>query len=409
MITGFVGKDQVSAPGDLNGDGRDDLAARNPATGDLVLFLQRADHTFRRVLAGTGWGSYNLITAAGDLDGDGHPDLVARDASGTLWLFAGNGHAGFASAVHVSGGYGAYSTVTGGGDFTADGKPTSWSATARREPPTSCPATATARSANGSARSPASAPAPAPAVGNVGGNGSPDVVSVVGSTVRAWVNPGTFDLGRPIDTGVSFAGATQILAVGDWDRDGYGDVVTRETTGNLVLWLGDGHGRLRRAGVLATGFATVARLAAVGDMTGDGFPDLMGQPRGGQMRIYPGRGAVGLKASYPAYGAIKTGAQIGVGRWNADGAPDTLIRSGPRLTLYAGNGPGGLSTPTRLPVDVSAYDWVIGVSDLTLTGHPDLLVRQKNTGRLFALQGTPTGFLAPVYLGQGLGGYDLAG
>src|SRR4051794_1229298 len=409
VIAGFVGKDQVSAPGDLNGDGRADLAARNPATGGLVLLLQRADHTFRRVVAGTQWASYNVISAVGDIDGDGHPDLVARDASGTLWRFAGDGHAGFAKAVRVSGGYGAYSTITGGGDFTRDG--------ARdllvRDRATGATYVVPGHGDGtfGQRLGPFArlASAPAPAVGNVGGNRAPDVVAVVGSTVRAWVNPGTFDLGRPIDTGVSFAGATQILAVGDWDRDGYGDVVTRQTTGNLVLWLGNGHGRLTRAGVLATGFGSVARLAAVGDMTGDGFPDLMGQPRGGVMRIYPGRGAVGLKASYPAYGAIKTGAQIGVGRWNDDGAPDTLIRSGPRLTLYAGNGPGGLSKPTRLPVDLSAYDWVIGVSDLTLTGHPDLLVRQKNTGRLFALQGTPTGFLAPVYLGQGLGGYDLAG
>ena len=144
-------------------------------------------------------------------------------------------------------------------------------------------------------------------------------------------------------------------------------------------------------------------------MTGDGFPDLMGQPHGGVMTIYPGRGLVGLGTRYPAYGSIGSGTQIGIGRWNGDGAPDSLIRRGGTLTLYRGNGPGGLSSPTRLPVDLTPYDWVIGVSDLTLTGHPDLIVRQKGTGRLYALQGTPQGFLAPVYLGEGLGGYDLAG
>ena len=84
------------------------------------------------------------------------------------------------------------------------------------------------------------------------GNKAPDVAALVGTTVKVWVNPGTFDLGRPIDTGVSFAGANRILGVGDWDRDGYGDVVTRQSgTGNLVLWRGDGRGHLQRAGVLA--------------------------------------------------------------------------------------------------------------------------------------------------------------
>ncbi len=121
VIAGFVGKDQVSAPGDLNGDGRADLAARNTATGGLVVFLQRVDHSFRRVVAGTGWKSYDLVSAAGDLTSDGHPDLVARDAAGVLWLFAGNGHGGFAGAVRIAGGFASYSTVTGGGDLTADG------------------------------------------------------------------------------------------------------------------------------------------------------------------------------------------------------------------------------------------------------------------------------------------------
>jgi hypothetical protein len=409
VIAGFVGKDLVSAPGDLNGDGRADLTARNPATGGLVLLLQRPDHTFRRVVAGTTWGSYDLIAAAGDLNGDGHPDLVARDAAGALWRFAGDGHAGFASAVRVAGGFGGYATITGGGDLTADGLRD----LLVRDRATGATYVVPGRGDGtfGRRLGPFArlASAPAPTVGDVGGSAAPDVVSLVGTAVRAWINPGSFDLGRPIDTGVRFTGATQILAVGDWDRDGYGDVVTRQTAGTLVLWLGNGHGRLTRAGVLASGFGSVARLTAVGDMTGDGYPDLLGQPSGGVLRIYPGRGAVGLKQSYPAYHTAISGAQIGVGRWNADGAPDTLVRSGPRLTLYAGNGPGGLGSPSRLPVDLSPYDWVIGVSDLTLTGHPDLLVRQKGTGLLFALQGTPTGLLAPVYLGQGLGGYDLAG
>ncbi len=231
VIPGFVGKDQVTAPGDLNGDGRTDLAARNPATGALVLFLQRADGSFRHVAVGTQWGSYDRISAAGDLNGDGQPDLVARDASGALWLYAGDGHAGFASAVRIPGRFGA---------LLDDHR---WRRLHRRRAPRPPgpgpghrrhlhPARQRRRHLRpaGSGPSPGSRPAARPAVGNVGGNGTPDVVSVVGGTVRAWVNPGTFDLGRPIDTGVSFAGADRILDVGDWDRDGYADVVTRQAS-----------------------------------------------------------------------------------------------------------------------------------------------------------------------------------
>jgi hypothetical protein len=35
-------------------------------------------------------------------------------------------------------------------------------------------------------------------------------------------------------------------------------------------------------------------------------------------------------------------------------------------------------------------------------------VRERGTGRLYAVPGTTTGFRAPIYLGQGMKGYDLA-
>jgi len=99
---------------------------------------------------------------------------------------------------------------------------------------------------------------------------------------------------------------------------------------------------------------------------------------------------------------------IGVGRWDGDGAPDGLLRRGGTLTVLHGNGPGGLHAPSRLKADLSPYDWVIGVSDLQVTGHPDLIVRARGTGRLYALPGTGAGLKAPVFLGGGFGGFDLA-
>ena len=122
-----------------------------------------------------------------------------------------------------------------------------------------------------------------------------------------------------------------MLLVGDWDRDGYNDIVTRSKKGALRVRRGDGTGHFVGAPIpLGDGFKTVSMLAAVGDMTGDGYPDLMGQPADTGMRIYPGNGALGLQPSYAAYGKI-TGTQlVGVGRWDADGAPDVMVRNGSR-------------------------------------------------------------------------------
>ena len=46
-------------------------------------------------------------------------------------------------------------------------------------------------------------------------------------------NRDTFELGAPIDTGVSFAGMDTLLNAGDVNRDGFGDVLARNTAGEL--------------------------------------------------------------------------------------------------------------------------------------------------------------------------------
>jgi hypothetical protein len=410
VLTSFRGLDQVLAPGDLNGDGRNDLAARNPDTGALVAFLQKAGGDFRKERVSDGWSSFGLIAAAGDLNGDGNADLVARDTDGHLWWYAGRGDATFAKAIQVPGRFGRYDLIAGAGDLSRDGKADLFVRQRKTGAGYVLPGSGDGTFARRLGPITRFAGARDLAVGQVHGSKAADVVALDGSKVRAWINPGGFTLGRPIDTHADLSGSNRIMVAGDWDRDGYGDVVTRQTrSGSLRLWRGDGHGHLTRAQSLAKGFGSVGRLAAVGDMTGDGFPDLVGQPRGGVLRVYPGKGTAGFKKSYPVYGTVKKGTPIGIGRWDSDGAPDSLLRRGRDLTLLHGNGPGGLHDPARLAANLSAYDWVIGISDLQAKGHPDLIVRDKRKGRLYALPGRGSGVKAPVYLGGGFGGYDLAG
>jgi hypothetical protein len=45
---------------------------------------------------------------AGDLDGDGRVHLVARDSSGRLWNYRGNGSGGFLPRVQLGSGWGSY-------------------------------------------------------------------------------------------------------------------------------------------------------------------------------------------------------------------------------------------------------------------------------------------------------------
>ena len=404
----FATRDLVTAVGDFDGDGRNDVVARRRGDGRLELYRGNGHGGFKRTVLATGWSAYDAIAATGDLDGDGHPDLLARDDAGHLWRFPGLGRK-LGTPVEEPGRWGQYTTLTGYGDFNGDGhgdllvaaKGKSGRIRTGRADGTFAPGIGMVTKV---------ARATAVTAADLTGSAAPDLVTTRSSGLQLLPNTGHTELGRPIETGMNLKADDLVLNAGDWNRDGHGDIIVRiHRTGALKVRLGDGEGHFGHPRTIGKGFRSVGLLAAVGDMTGDGWPDLMGQPRGGAMRIYPGNGTSGLKASYVAHGAISAGSQVAVGRWDGDGAPDSLFRSGNKLSLYPGNGPGGLTNPEALGLNLSRYDWVVGISDENLTGHPDLVVRARKNGRLWLIPGTTNGFGKRRYLGDGMGAYDLAG
>ena len=406
----FGDRDLVTAPGDLDGDGHHDLVARNTTNGVANLYRGDGQGRFTRVGIGADWSGYSLLSGAGDLDGDGHADLVAKGA-GVLWLLPGDGRGRFGTARALPGDRSRVNTLLGFGDLTRDGRPDLLVRDSSNGAGTILPG-----QADGTYGRPVGAVTRFKGVADLSAadlSGTTQI-DAVGRKQGRYVlmkHAGTFETAAPIATGMRLAKANALLNVGDWDRDGVGDVVVRNGgNGNLYLRRGKGNGRFGGSQQIGTGFDRVRLLAAVGDMTGDGYPDLMGQPRGGAMRIYPGAGLNGLRASYVAYRGISAGKQVGVGRWNGDGAPDSILRKGRTLRLYPGNGPGGLVSKVRtFGLDLSPYNWVLGVGDAQRNGHADLLLREKASGNLYLLPGTSKGFRSRIYLGSGFGGYDLAG
>lgn len=114
--------DALTSPGDLTGDGRADVIARETSTGYLFLYESGGAGVFKaRVQIGKGWKGYTLA-GAGDLNGDGEGDLLARDAAGVLWRYAGTGKGTLAARVKVGGGWNIYNSLVGVGDLNGDGK-----------------------------------------------------------------------------------------------------------------------------------------------------------------------------------------------------------------------------------------------------------------------------------------------
>ena len=97
--------------------------------------------------------------------------------------------------------------------------------------------------------------------------------------------------------------------------------------------------------------------------------------------------------------------------WFIPPARDSFDGTGCRAVArrWPGNGRGRLTTPKQPGLNLAPYESVIGVSDVNLTGHADLVVREKATGDLWLLPGTAGGFKARRFLAEGMGVYDLAG
>jgi VCBS repeat protein/FG-GAP repeat protein len=213
---------------DLNGDGKLDLVVANPNANNVGVLLGNGTGAF--ALAAnypTGSPSEPLSVAIADLNSDGRLDLaVANNSGGLVVILLGNGDGTFAPAV---------------------GYPLG--------------------AANGRAV----------AIGDLNGDGRPDLV--VGTLSPGLLNPfgvmvllgnGAGGFGTATHYVAASFGFPEVVSVGDLNSDGSLDLVTA----NGSVWLGDGLGGFGPAVSLTLGAANPNSLA-VGDLNGDGMPDLV--------------------------------------------------------------------------------------------------------------------------------------
>ncbi|MCL7430049.1 FG-GAP-like repeat-containing protein [Streptomyces sp. YS415] len=122
--SGWTQYDVLTSPGDLSGDGRPDLLARNASTGAVYLYKGTSTGKLAaRVKLYDNWKTYKKIVGVGDITGDGKADLLAQDKTNTLYRYDGKGDGTFASRVKLFSNWGgSYNTVVGVGDVTGDGR-----------------------------------------------------------------------------------------------------------------------------------------------------------------------------------------------------------------------------------------------------------------------------------------------
>ncbi len=233
------------------------------------------------------------------------------------------------------------------------------------------------------------------------GGAQPDLVGVdAAGKLRVVANNGLSNIRGPLSSGLVRPDVTQVLNVGDWNMDGRGDMVTRQTAGDsLVLRTGIGNGRFGNGTVMSRGWKTFVHLTAVGDVTGDKRPDLVGRTRTGTTRIFPGNGRRGFTAPRVAPNFMKSFNQVGDGSWKPQQFPGSAyVGTSGGFVPFMGTGAGPLP----------GYNWVIGPGDLDGDRRNDLVVRDGR-GTLWLLPGTATGYGDRRLIATGFGSYSLGG
>jgi heme oxygenase len=114
--SGWQGFTALLAPGDWNGDGKQDILSR-ASDGRLLMYRGNGSGGFLQPTAqqiGSGWQSFNALFAGGDFSGDGKPDILARDANGLLFVYRGNGRGGFVTGQRerIGSGWGSLGALT---------------------------------------------------------------------------------------------------------------------------------------------------------------------------------------------------------------------------------------------------------------------------------------------------------
>ncbi|HET6358420.1 FG-GAP-like repeat-containing protein [Streptomyces sp.] len=123
--SGWTDSSHVVPFGDMDGDGCNDLLVRTTG-GDLYRYGVRCGGVPRtsspRARIGAGFGQFDSLTSPGDMTGDGRADLVARQRStGDVYLYADNGKGGLSAPVKIGAKWTGYRAVIGAGDLNGDG------------------------------------------------------------------------------------------------------------------------------------------------------------------------------------------------------------------------------------------------------------------------------------------------
>ena len=188
------------------------------------------------------------------------------------------------------------------------------------------------------------------------------LISPTGALQRYPVVKGA--LQQPVTIAANVDSYTHVVNAGDWNGDGYQDVLIRTPAEKIYLLCGSKTGQL--AAAVSMGFgANIRSMTGIGDANGDNHPDLAVITEAGNLWLYYGDGKTGrasrklISRKWQDHSWLRS-----PGDFNRDRRPDLISMRGDQLLLHKGI-EGGFAPPVPL-----ASGWA-GISSITSVGDVD--------------------------------------
>ena len=396
--------------GDFNGDGKDDILAQSESTGEIYVALSNSGGTaldpetvWATFSPGTDWVDYQI----GDFDGDGNDDIAARDNDTGEWTVAlSNGSTAFTLSASPWATYNPadnwdfvgsvntqsypFNPLPGEQIFAQDASSADWTSLT--------PNGSNSFDVNTNSTWNSAVNWVYQNVGDFNGSGYNDVIAMDEANGEWYVSTGNSDgsLNAPtLWTTWLVPASYNAPQVGDVNNDGLDDLITRDATGT---------GRFSISYSNGGGFGTPTLSAPwnpsitwdnirVADFNNDGKADVAGRQASTGNWFVSLANTSGIGFNYASmianWSASTNWAEAEVGDFNGDGYNDILAHNLDTGDLIAYLNPGlggGAYTPATWQALATATTWVdTETGDFNGDGKADLLTRDQATGNINVL------------------------